>query len=324
MKSFGRPSKKNKKIKLDTIRVDEGESLTLKCSVESDLELNVTWKDEKNNVLQHGIVKELELRLDNITINQTDVYTCSALTDYVINTTSISVIVPYPPRNMEISISSKDLPASHHVNIREAETLTLVCRVEGNPLVNVIWVKGKTDVEAPKASNIGSPAMINVTFSEADVYRCFAWNVNGFKEKRIHVDKIKDDPVKIAEQTASGFTISYLNVLIGFICGIAIAVLFILLYKLIGRKKHSKNKEYMKAVEPSANGDPTADDIYMNVSEPEHKDEEATDSNGQLDANGVAPDQEEELHYSTIAFTAKPNKVPSSQPESDYAQIQKQ
>ncbi|XP_073511423.1 sialic acid-binding Ig-like lectin 14 [Phyllobates terribilis] len=79
----------------NAIRAEEGSSVILKCSVDSSLFLNVTWTDKKNEVLQHGTEKELELRLDNITMEHTGVYTCSIMTVNVIKSTNISLIVQY-------------------------------------------------------------------------------------------------------------------------------------------------------------------------------------------------------------------------------------
>ncbi|XP_066461731.1 sialic acid-binding Ig-like lectin 13 [Eleutherodactylus coqui] len=304
-----------------SIEVDEGSSVTLICSLQSNLPLNVTWMDGKNDVLQHGIGTELELRLENMTMNHTGTYTCSALTKHVINFTSINVTVQYPPRNMKITIKStkgRERTANQQVIIDQTEILTFVCKVDGNPAVSVVWVKGEVDTEIPKTSNSELSAMINVTSSKPDVYRCLAWNALGLKEQRIHVVFKQDNPETTAAPR-SGNKISYWNVAIGFICGIGLTILILLLYKLITRKKKNKKMINMTAEESSASTEPPTEDIYMNVSCPEEKAEEATD-NMQLDSSGVTLD-EDNLHYSAVAFTAKSSKVPSSYPETEYAEV---
>ncbi|XP_066465472.1 sialic acid-binding Ig-like lectin 13 [Eleutherodactylus coqui] len=298
-----------KRNKVASIKVNEGSSVTLICSLQSNLRLNMTWMDGKNDILQHGIGTELELRLGNVTMNHTGTYTCSALTQYVINFTSINVTVQYPPRNMEITIKSskgREHSANQHVVIDQTETLTLVCKVDGNPPASVVWVKGEVDAETLKMSNSELSAMINVTSSIADVYRCFAWNVLGLKEQRIHV---------VIKQGR----ISDWDIVLAFICGIGITILILLLYKLIRRKKMTKKMTNMTAEELPASTELT-EDIYMNVSKPEEKAEEATDNNIQLDSSGVTMD-EDNLHYSTVAFTAESSKVTSIHPETEYAEI---
>lgn len=306
-----------RKKKQDSIKVDEGATVILRCSVQSTQALNLTWRDEKDQLLQYGTGKELELRLESMMTNHTGTYTCSALTSRLINTTNITVTVQYPPRNMAITIQSSkggELPESPQVVIDETETLTLVCRADGNPPVTVFWVKGKDDTEANKTSNSGLPAMINVTSSMADDYRCVAWSALGLRERHIEV-VIKQGSV---DASRTNDEISYRDITIGIICGLSITVLIILLYKLITRKKDTKQKIYAEDKEPSDNAELPANEIYMNVRKPEH--EEATGNNLQQDSSGAASNQDD-LHYSTVTFTAKPPKVASPQPETEYAEI---
>ncbi|KAG8570111.1 hypothetical protein GDO81_014712 [Engystomops pustulosus] len=249
--------------KPDPIRVDEGSSMILKCSVQSDLEVNVTWTDGKNKVLQHGSGKELKLQLYNITTNQTGVYTCSAMNEHLTRSTNISVTVQYLFIIVNISITSSKggvLPVSQQVPIDPAETLTLACRVDGYPTVRVVWIKGEFRTNISTVSNSGASAMVNVTSSMADVYRCLAWNEIGFKEQWIRVGTKQ-------ESTAQPVTdsVSLRDIAIGLMCGLSVSVLIIILYTLITRKKLSMNKKYVKAEEPPANVEPSKDVIYVNI-----------------------------------------------------------
>ncbi|XP_066465471.1 sialic acid-binding Ig-like lectin 13 [Eleutherodactylus coqui] len=304
--------KEKKRNKATSITVNEGSSVTLRCSLQSNLPLNMTWMDGKNDILQHGTGTELELRLGNVTMNHTGTYTCSALTKHVINFTSINVTVQYPPRNMEITIKSskgREHSANRQVVINQTDTLTFTCKVDGNPAVSVVWVKGEVDTEIPKTSNSELSAMINVTSSMPDVYRCLAWNALGLKEQRIHVKQ--GNPEKTATPWSG-------DIAIGFVCGMGITILILLLYKLTTRKKWTKKVTYMTSEEPSASMEPPIQDIYMNVNKPKEKAEEATNNNIQLDSPGVTLD---DLHYSTVAFTTKSSKVPSSHLETVYTEV---
>ncbi|XP_073511857.1 sialic acid-binding Ig-like lectin 13 isoform X2 [Phyllobates terribilis] len=305
--------KKNKTENI--VRTEEGASVILKCLVESNLTLHIIWTNEKSDNLQNGTGKYLELELNSMTTNHSGVYTCSVMTDYVIKSTNINVTVQYPPRNMEITIQSskgEKLPANQSVIINQTESLSLVCNVDGNPPASVVWVKGEVEVETNKSA---SSAIINVTSSIIDVYRCLAWNAFGLKEQRIQVG-IKHNITSLKPDISHS---PYLGIALAFLCGLGISILIILVYKLITRKKWRKGKSYKRAKEPSASQELPENEIYMNVSNTEHKAEESADASAQLDPSGVTSD--DELHYSTIAFTAKPSKVPPSQPETEYAEI---
>ncbi|XP_069802870.1 sialic acid-binding Ig-like lectin 13 [Dendropsophus ebraccatus] len=315
--------KKNKADNKD-IKVVEGSEMILTCSVQSIRTFNVTWTDWRNKVLQDGTEKELKLKLENMTMKDTGTYTCSALTDCVINGTNITINVLYPPRNMEITIQSdsgKKHPARSQVNINENETLTLTCRADGNPPSTVVWVRGAAGNETSITSNSGLSAEINVTSSQADVYQCLAWNGLGLRERRIQV-AIKQDHLETPAEQTSSDKLSFWNLVIAFICGICISALVILLYKLITRKKNAKTETYMSVNGVSSSAEQqSTDDIYMNVDKPKQKAEEATYSDIK-NASGATLD-ENELHYSTVAFTEKPSKGPSSQPETEYAEVKR-
>ncbi|CAJ0947789.1 unnamed protein product [Ranitomeya imitator] len=164
--------------------------------------------------------------------------------------------------------TGEELPANQSVIINQTESVTLACKVDGNPPASMVWVKGEVEVETNKK---------NVSHN------------------------------------------SYQDLAFAFLCGLSISILIILMYKLITRKKWWKDKNYMKAKEPPASAELPENEIYMNVSQSEHKTEESADASAQLDPIGVT--SEEDLHYSTIAFTSKPSKVPPSQPETEYAEI---
>ncbi|XP_056398687.1 sialic acid-binding Ig-like lectin 13 [Hyla sarda] len=314
-----------KKKKLDSFKVTEGSSVILRCSVQSNLTLNVTWMDEKNNVLQCGTEKDLELRLENTTMNQTGTYTCSALTEHVINSANVNITVQYPPRIMEITIHSSNgtaRPASPQVDINLNEKLTLVCRADGDPPSTVVWIRGKDEGNTSIISNNGLSAVMNVTSSMADVYRCSAWNALGLRERLIKIAIKQDNSGSANTQKPIDSQISYRDIAIAFICGIIITTLIVLLYKLIKRKKTTKKNTYLNANDNSANAEPQTDDIYAKVGNPEQKAEEETYNNIQDDLHSVNLDQDD-LHYSTVAFTEKPSKMPSSQPETEYAEIKR-
>ncbi|XP_069803888.1 sialic acid-binding Ig-like lectin 16 [Dendropsophus ebraccatus] len=401
-----------KQNKLDSvIKVTEGSSVIIRCSVQSQLTLDVTWTVGKNKVLRHETGKDLELRLENMTMNDTGTYTCSALTmkDYVINSTNINITVQYPPRNMEITVNSpkdREHRESPIMDLDQNETLTLTCRADGSPPVTVGWARGEDDTETSITSNNGLSAVINVTSSQADVYRCLAWNGLGLRERRIQIGTRQDPPRNMTitvhsskgeerleslimdiDQTETltlackadgnppstvvwlrgevnhktsqtnnsklpavmnvtsseadvyrclawnelGFTEQRIqigtkqgihlkpDIAIGFICGMLITALIILLYKLCTGNKLDKKKMPAKREEQFSSEQSPTPEIYMNTTNPDHSAEGAAGNDIQVESRDAALD----VLYSSINFAAKRPKVPASQPETEYAEVKR-
>ncbi|XP_069802867.1 sialic acid-binding Ig-like lectin 14 [Dendropsophus ebraccatus] len=305
--------------KADIIKVTEGSSVILRCSIQSP-QTQLTWTDGKNSVLQQRTGKEIELRLEDITMNYTGTYTCSSKIYCGKSSTNINITVLYPPRNMEITIYSpkgRALPAGPQVHINETETLTLICRADGNPPVTMGWVRGEDCRELSKMNNSRLSTTINVTSSMADVYQCLAWNVHGLIERRIQVGT-KQVPMDGHKQPRDVNVHKY--VAIGFICGISITTLIILLYIFLIRKIINKKTE-VTVKEMPADVDSPRDEISMNTIVPKRKPEETTDNHLQVNSGGIASNQD--VLYSQINFATKRSKVPASRPETEYAEVKR-
>ncbi|XP_075046999.1 sialic acid-binding Ig-like lectin 13 [Mixophyes fleayi] len=176
----------------ESLEVLEGLSLRLSCSVDSNPVSKVTWMKGEDNVLNSAIGQVLELGLSHITASNTDTYYCLAQNEFGRMSRSLAITVQYPPRKPDVIIlpsQGKTLEARRPIN--EDESLTLNCTVDGEPAAVVSWIKEDIDVDSNNMIVQGLMwSLVNITPSEADVYRCLAWNKHGFHEKRIQFNSI--------------------------------------------------------------------------------------------------------------------------------------
>ncbi|XP_075046146.1 sialic acid-binding Ig-like lectin 16 [Mixophyes fleayi] len=289
--------------KMKTLAVLEGDSLILNCSIDSNPAAQVTWMKGEDNILSNMTGKRATLSLTNITTSNTDTYYCLGKTEYGTMNKSVTISVQYPPRKPEVVISTskgRKIEADQTVVIIEDESLTLNCTVDGNPSATVSWIKENIDVDSTSMIGSGS-GMSVVNITQADIYRCSAWNKHGATEKRIQV------------KNKQGMVSTVRDVIIGIICGISIVVATLLISKLFAKKQKPK---YDPTEEPPTD-DPSQ--FYMNVTKCQQR-SEATNTSTQLGSHSVT-DEQEELHYSTINFSTTPSVVSSSQPNTVYAEI---
>ncbi|XP_075047002.1 sialic acid-binding Ig-like lectin 16 [Mixophyes fleayi] len=179
-----------KRMMKENMAVLEGDLLTLSCSTDSNPAAHITWMKGEDNVPSNMTDQGLEIHLSNITTDNADsVYYCLAWNEYKRISKSVTITVQYPPRNLEVIISSsqgRKLEANPSLIINEGESLTVNCTVDGNPSAAVSWIKGEVDVASNNLIGRGSVmSLVNITSSEADIYRCLAWNRHGVIEKRI-------------------------------------------------------------------------------------------------------------------------------------------
>ncbi|XP_073511422.1 myeloid cell surface antigen CD33-like [Phyllobates terribilis] len=190
---------------------------------------------------------------------------------------------------------------------------TLTCAPPGNcPATNLTFQWKKSNVDGVWKENSSTVTFIPSTDDHQENITCEMTNTKGnTTRKTIFLDVYSPPGNKgITGQSSEA---KYRDIAIAFICGMIITTIFVLLYKLITRKKMGKKKNYVRAKEPSERTEPPANEKSG------HNAEEAPDNNTELDPSGVP--SKGDLNYSTVAFTPKPSKVKSSQPESEYAEI---
>ncbi|XP_066465469.1 myeloid cell surface antigen CD33-like [Eleutherodactylus coqui] len=190
---------------------------------------------------------------------------------------------------------------------------TLTCTPPRNCSATSLVVQWRKSNVAGVWKNSSTVTFTPSLYDHQQNLTCQMTNSNGKTTQRTILLHVCHNPEPTAAQKSG-------DIAIGFVCGIGITILILLLYKLTTRKKWTKKVTYMTSEEPSASTEPPIQDIYMNVNKPKEKDEEATNNIRQLDSRVVTMDKND-LNYSTVAFTAKSSKVPSSHPEAEYAEI---
>ncbi|KAK2817450.1 hypothetical protein Q5P01_025641 [Channa striata] len=123
-----------------SIEIDEGSSVTLTCSSDSNPAANYTWYKEN----QTEINKEPQLVFRSIQSSDSGQYYCTAENELGRTTSEdIFINVKYPPKVPSVS-------ASPSAEIVEGSSVTLTCSSESNPAANYTWYKENED--SPKAS----------------------------------------------------------------------------------------------------------------------------------------------------------------------------
>ncbi|XP_077312715.1 uncharacterized protein LOC143933638 [Lithobates pipiens] len=238
---------------------------------------------------------------------------------------NITVNVTDPPEKPEVVITSDDgglVYTNSTVFVKEGQPLTLNCSAIGNKIAKVTWIKGNTQ------SLVWST--ITITQSEADTYRCLAWDKHGFIEKHLQIlpqDNKTEDKALLSDKENK---VRRLYFLIGIVCGIAIVIFTILASKLIARKYFKMNiclcvpMEYERTEEPPEEDkvEKHLDKVYMNVDNLKPITKTSDDAKEQEDSNNNPNDQEEIL-YSNIVFSNQPTRTLPIQLETEYAEIVK-
>ncbi|XP_073513728.1 sialic acid-binding Ig-like lectin 14 isoform X2 [Phyllobates terribilis] len=189
---------------------------------------------------------------------------------------------------------------------------TLTCAPPGNcPATSLTFQWKKSNVDGVW-KNSSTVTFTPSTDDHQENITCEMTNTKGKTTRKTILLDVYPPPGSIGI-TGQSSEDKYRDIAIAFVCGMTITTLFVLLYKLIRRKKMCKKKNYVREKEPSERTEPPANEKHG------HNTEEETYNNTELDPSGVP--SKDDLHYSTVAFTAKPSKVKSSQPESEYAEI---
>ncbi|XP_063798389.1 fibroblast growth factor receptor-like [Pseudophryne corroboree] len=274
---------------------------------------------EGHNVTSNKTGQGLELHLTDVKNSDNDTYYCMAENDYGRINKSVTLAVQYPPRKPNVTIVTPEgetLEENQSVVMREEESLTLNCSVDGKPKALVRWIKEGGDEVSSKTLGEGwAQSLVNITPSGADTYRCLAWNKHGAIEKRTQIISAYGTTKYTTDPSTSDITSKIRDIMIGMICGISIVLAALLLLKLFTKKRKAQSDPREG---PDAIDDPSQ--LYMNVMKIPERSQEDNDTSTQVDSKNMTAAQEE-LHYSTITFTAAPSRISSSQPNTDYAEI---
>ncbi|KAM9299511.1 sialic acid-binding Ig-like lectin 13 [Gastrophryne carolinensis] len=268
-----------------TLIIYDDRPVTLNCSGDGNPPAKVIWSKGNGPNLAWSAITT------NFSVEE--IYTCVAFNDYGSIEEHLKIILG------ETIWSSDNKTAI----INKGDSIT--CFVNSRFSVNVIWLRG--DNVVMKSTN----QKLDIQVNSAGTYRCLAWNSLGITTKSLKL--VLSDKDRI------------FNLLIGMVCGMAIVIFFLLLFKLISRKRQKQKTKYNSMNEHPPAEDGTTEDpnqIYMNVckSEKPLSEEDTKEDDVQEDTISLPKDQEE-LHYSTIVFQSPLSAVISKQPETEYAEI---
>uniref|UniRef100_A0A803JCX3 Uncharacterized XB5961956 n=1 Tax=Xenopus tropicalis TaxID=8364 RepID=A0A803JCX3_XENTR len=267
--------------------VREGDSKEIYCTVNSNPTANISWtrgNSPVGNTKQNG--QNLTLSLQNVTENDTAVYTCTAQNQRGSNKSSVSVSVEYPPRQPTICVDKPEgcLPLVND-SVPEGSTLSLSCRAESNPPANLSWIQNDPLKTCSESS------ILKVQVTNDIVYTCQATNRYGLSNSSILII------VTPAQKPQTNFLIVGLCIL--FFTLVAITAVFVFRWM---RKKKDLQKDNTAKEMPTSDGDV----IYNNIGNMGSFTNESF-----MDTE---KDEQDKVQYASLSFsTIKPKEAPQTE-----------
>ncbi|XP_066289676.1 fibroblast growth factor receptor 1-like [Branchiostoma lanceolatum] len=140
-----------------TVQVIEGETVTIRCNVESNPTSTIMWEGPRGVSLPGNVP---EIHISAITRNQNGTFTCTAINSIAYTAKRTTVEVLYPP---------KILTKVQHRRVTVGAKLTLECVAEGNPAPSTIWLN------STYSAHLANPLVIPVvSYSMTGKYICIA------------------------------------------------------------------------------------------------------------------------------------------------------
>ncbi|KAM4652471.1 sialic acid-binding Ig-like lectin 14 [Discoglossus pictus] len=300
------------------IIVKEGDSQSLQCTVNSNPNSTIIWmkKDKEIKSIKSG--QNLSLVLQNISLSDADVYSCTAENKYGKVIKTITIAMEYAPRRPEIhtlNSNEESFNKNSTLDILEGSPLSLMCSANSNPLAEYQWLKyNQTMSIASKNSQL---TISSVSVHDKGLYTCEATNKYGNATSSINII-VKYEGIN-------------LGLAIGVSCGAILIILLIILAVLITkyfRKRSQLAKEEMTK------------SLHMN--EVIYSNTNLTEDSAQRDhmaaetqPNNLTTTQEEapvyanfgdELQYVTLDFSKlKPKTDPTvdNNEETEYSEIKR-
>ncbi|XP_063168292.1 sialic acid-binding Ig-like lectin 13 [Candoia aspera] len=237
--------------------------------------------------------------------------------------THVQLDVNFPPQTPGISgehlrsdKSLRNVTEASQLKVEKGDSILLYCKVKGNPLPTVTWVKGSQLLRTPLQSyNVLN--LSDIKLEDVGEYKCQATNIEGSAEASLELFMAQDIN----------------NCLLNIVTGVPImlAVVVLIIGVILASKRYWRKRRTVKdpeketkhsALAPGNSSpifeNPNALDLAlrkMNRIPPKPESiEESADRN---------PRGSEEIHYASLTFSA-PNPMPdatSEEIQTDYAEI---
>ncbi|XP_073457979.1 sialic acid-binding Ig-like lectin 16 isoform X1 [Aquarana catesbeiana] len=164
------------------IIVNEGDSETIKCTVDSNPNSTIIWT--KEDIILSGtlIGQTLIYSVKNANPNDTGIYRCSANNRHSSITRSINITVHYAPRNPQIHCSTPtDCPIDGNktIYIKEESSLSLRCAAESFPPAALNWSTTNKNQQNFNTNQNGEISFSKILLSDDGSYTCQAKNERG-------------------------------------------------------------------------------------------------------------------------------------------------
>ncbi|XP_066289677.1 kin of IRRE-like protein 3 [Branchiostoma lanceolatum] len=157
-----------------TVQVIEGETVTIRCNVESNPPSTIRWESPRGVSLPGN---EPEVHISAITRNQNGTFICTATNSIASTANRTTVEVLYPP---------KILTKVQHRRVTVGAKLILECVAEGNPAPTTIWLN------STNSAHLANPLVVPVvSYSMTGKYICIAassWFSDRLDEKEVFIE----------------------------------------------------------------------------------------------------------------------------------------
>ncbi|XP_077312897.1 sialic acid-binding Ig-like lectin 16 isoform X2 [Lithobates pipiens] len=237
------------------IIVNEGDSETIKCTVDSNPESTITWTKEDITLPETLNGQTSIYSVKNANSNDTGIYRCSATNSHSTITRSVTITVHYAPREPQIHcFTPKDCPIDGNttIYIKEGSSLSLRCAAESFPPAKLKWSTTYKNQTHFNTNQNGEISFSEILLSDDGSYICQAENKLGNSSASVTI-KV----TSLSEKSSLGM-IAAVSVVLA--VSVILGTAFIVLQYFRRRKLKQESKDEKELTSNSQ------DAIYSNAS----------------------------------------------------------
>jgi hypothetical protein len=165
------------------ILVNRSDSVVLHCLYESNpLPYEIIWFKNNSEIIRES--QSANLRIDRVERNDSGLYTCMIYNRFHNNQTSNG------SSTIELIVQSRPIIETTYSKIAAeiGQTITLTCRVIGQPKPNIIWKFNERIIQCDEIINdICYLSLSKITKKDFGAYQCIAENLLGKEEWTYHI-----------------------------------------------------------------------------------------------------------------------------------------